>query len=174
MRTAAAAALAAVAVASVTSGAKALPTCSAYGMSNRMAAQDVTIQAMLVRSLIVSDATGCDYERLEKLGREHGTFRFGARGSAATYWRKEEGLGHKPLASLLRILRLPYTMVGGSYVWPAAVKGHPSAATWSALVRAGVLTRAEAAIERTHGNVYRGWRAAITPDGDWVSFTPNR
>jgi len=174
VRTAAAAALAALVAAVVSAGAQALPTCSAYGMSSQIVAQNVTIQAMLVRSQIVSDATGCDYDRLEQLGREHGTFKFGSGSSAAAFWRNQETLGRKPLGSLIRILRQPYASLGGSYLWPAAAKGHPSAAAWSALVRAGILTRAQAATQRAHGNVYAGWRAVITPDGDWLSFTAGR
>lgn len=173
MRTAAVA-LVVVSLAAITSNARALPTCSAYGMSSQIVAQNVTIQAMLVRSQIVSDATGCDYTRLEQLGREHGTFRFGPGSSAQAYWQSQETLGHKPLGSLIRILRLPYTSLGGGYLWPAAAKGHPSAAAWRALVGAGVLTKAEAASQRAHGNVYTGWRAVITPDGDWLSFTLGR
>ena len=159
MRTAAAA-LAALAAAAACSTAQAFPTCSAHGMSGRVATQGITIRALIVRSRIASYATGCDYERLEALGREHGTFRFGPGASPSAYWRSEEALGHKPLATL-----------GGSYVWPAAAKGHPTPSAWNALVGAGVLSRAQAAGQRAHGNVYTGWRVVITSEGDWLSYT---
>ena len=171
MRIAAAAALAALVVTAACARAEAYPTCSAFGMSSVIGSQHVTARASFARSLIAAAAASCDYARLEHVGRENGTFRFGPGSSASAYWRHEEELGHRPLASLIRILRLPYALLGGAYVWPSAARPHPSPNDWALLVRAGVLTGAEAAAERSHGNRYTGWRAAVTPDGDWVSFT---
>jgi hypothetical protein len=171
VRTAAVALAALAAAAAACSTAQAFPTCSAHGMSGRVATQGITIRALIVRSQIASYATGCDYERLEELGREHGTFRFGPGASPSAYWRREEALGHKPLGSLVKVLQLPHATLGGSYVWPAAAKGHPTPSAWNALVGAGVLSRAQAAGQRAHGNVYTGWRVVITSEGDWLSFT---
>ena len=143
-------------------------------MGSHLAVQQLTVIALFMRSHIASAAIACDYTRLEALGRERGTFRFGPGGSASAYWRTEEALGHRPLASLVRLFRLPYAKVGNAYLWPSAARGHPATSAWNALVRAGLLTREQAADQRAHGNVYTGWRAVITGDGDWLSYTFGR
>jgi hypothetical protein len=126
-----------------------------------------------VRQRIVNAAVACDYATLERIGKEKGgfSFSFGGERSAAAYWRTLEARHARPLALLVAILKLPVTRnESHAYAWPSAYTAHPTLADWNALVRAGVLTRVEADAERRGGNVYYGYRTAITPAGDWQFF----
>jgi hypothetical protein len=148
-------------------------TCSAGHLSRALPKQNVPAAVAATRQRIVAAAIACDYAKLERIGRERGSFSFsfGGGSSATAYWRAEEKRGGKPLATLVRILRLPVTRnETRAYAWPSAYTDHPTRADWDALVRAGVLTRAQATAQRTHGNVYYGYRAAIAKNGDWQFF----
>jgi hypothetical protein len=71
----------------------------------------------------------------------------------------------------VKILGLPVTRnEAGAYAWPSAYTTHPTVQDWNGLVRAGVYTRAEVNRMRQGGNVYYGYRTAITKTGDWQFF----
>ena len=163
--------------ASFTAAALAAPAhragCSAAQLSPTVPAQKLPAAVASTRRRIVEAAVACDFTKLERIGKEQGgfSFSFGGEKSAAAYWRSQENNGHKPLAVLVKILGLPVTRnETGSYAWPSAYTTHPKAADWNGLVRAGVITRAEATKARGSGNVYYGYRAAITRSGDWQFF----
>lgn len=142
-------------------------------MSAKLPAQKLSPQARAMRQRIVAAAVACDYARLQQLGNQGQrlTFSYGGEKSAAAYWRKLEAKGQKPLATLVRILRLPVTRnETGAYAWPSAYRQRPTMRDWDLLVRAGVLTRAQADAQRRHGNVYYGYRTAIRANGDWQFF----
>lgn len=160
-------AIASVAASAPTAG------CSAASLSTRLPAQTLPTTVASARRRIVEAAVACDFAKLERIGKEQGglSFSFGGEKSAAAYWRSQESKGRKPLALLVKILGLPVTRnETGSYAWPSAYTAHPKAADWDALVRSGVLTRAEASKSQRNGNVYYGYRTAITRSGDWQFF----
>jgi hypothetical protein len=147
--------------------------CSAAHLSATLPAQKLPAKVASVRSRIARAAVACDYAALQRIAYEKDgfTFSFGAEGSAAAYWRAQERRGDKPLLKLVRILSLPVTRnEAGAYAWPSAYTTHPTAKDWNAVVRAGVLTRKQADQMRRAGNVYYGYRAAITKSGDWQFF----
>ncbi len=163
-----AAAIATAAVASPQS-----PTCSAVRLSAVLPAQKLPAAVASTRRRIASAAVACDFEKLERIGKEQGgfSFTFGGERSAAAYWRAQERKGERPLAILVKILGLPVTRNEvGAFAWPSAYTTHPKPADWDALVRAGLVTRAQATEWQRSGNVYYGHRTAITRSGDWQFF----
>lgn len=163
--------LAALAAFAGTARATAAPACSAARLGTTVPAQKLPRAVAAKRDAIVGAAVACDYAELQRLTGRGFRASFGNERSAAGFWRSEERAGRKPLATLVRILRLPYVRnETGSYAWPSAYRERPTRADWDALVRGGVLTRAAADRQRTAGNVYYGYRTAITPRGVWQFF----
>jgi hypothetical protein len=72
--------------------------------------------------------------------------------------------GERPLETLATILRLPYTLVRGVYVWPFAFDKPENELTAHERQLLGPLARSYA------GDSYLGWRAGIEADGDWIFF----
>ena len=160
-------------IAATASAAPRSPTCSAARLSAVLPAQKLPPAVASTRQRIASAAVACDFEKLERIGREKGSlhFSFGSETSAAAYWRAQEGRGEKPLAALVKILKLPAARNEvGNYAWPSAYTAHPKASDWDALVRAGIVTRAQATQAQNSDNVYYGYRTAITRSGDWQFF----
>jgi hypothetical protein len=146
--------------------------CSATGMSTRLPAQKLPKAVATMRQRIVNLAVACDYAGLQRLGNQGQRlgFSYGRETSAAAYWKNLEGRHGYPLATLVRILRLPVTRNEARwYAWPSAYAAHPTARDWNLLVSSGVLTQKQAAAERAQGS-YLGYRLAIRPDGDWQFF----
>jgi hypothetical protein len=147
--------------------------CSAAHLSTTLPAQKLPAPVAATRKRIVAAAVACDFAKLERIGKEKGSFSFtyGGAKSAAAFWRAEEARGAKPLATLVKILGLPVTRNEvGAYAWPSAYTTHPKPADWNALVRAGLITRAQATKAQKSDNVYYGHRTAITRSGDWQFF----
>jgi hypothetical protein len=160
-------------VAAATASGAPLHGCSAAHLSGTLPKQKLPAAVASTRQRIVNAAVACDYAKLQRIGTEQGSFSFSFGGgkSAAAYWRTQEARGKKPLATLVRILKLKVVRnEAGAYAWPSAYTEHPTRADWDALVRAGVLTRKQADEQRTHGNMYYGYRAAIAKNGDWQFF----
>jgi hypothetical protein len=150
-------------------------TCSASGLSATLPKQMLPDAVARVRARIAAAAVTCDFAKLQRIALERGkgfTFSYGRETSAAAYWRKLETTHRdRPLARLVRILRLPVTRnETGSYAWPSAYTDKPTAADWNAVVHGGVYTRAQVERMRKGGNVYLGYRTAITRTGDWQFF----
>ncbi len=119
-------------------------------------------------SQLLASAEARDYETLAELADERRfTYTFGGSvpGGPAEYWRGLESRGEAdPAQMLATILRLPYTLHRGVYVWPFAFD-----------TPAGELTAYERELlgplgESYAGDSYLGWRAGIEPDGDWIFF----
>jgi hypothetical protein len=149
------------------------PMCSASRLSAVLPAQKLPAAVSATRQRIAAAAVACDFEQLERIGKEKGSFHFtfGNEKSAAAFWRSGEQRGTKPMATLVKLLKLPVTRNEvGAYAWPSAYTAHPTAADWNALVRAGLVTRAQAAKAQKSDNVYYGYRTAITRSGDWQFF----
>lgn len=141
-------------------------------MSAKLPAQKAPKAVAAMRQRIVDAAVKCDYAGLQRLGNagQRLAFTYGTEKSAAVYWRNLERRGGRPLATLVRILRLPMTRnETRSYAWPSAYSEHPTARDWNLLVSSHVLTRKQADAERAGGS-YLGYRLAIRPNGDWQFF----
>jgi hypothetical protein len=115
------------------------------------------------------DAAGAgDHDRLAELASDDFSYTFGgaAEGGPAAFWRAEEERGHEPLAALVAILRLPYALSGGLYVWPFAHAADPAGLTE---YERGLLEEIPGDGE-IGGEGYLGWRTGIDPDGTWRFF----
>ena len=148
-------------------------SCSAAHLSAALPRQNLPATVAATRRRIAVAAVACDYAKLAQIAKEYPgfSFTFGREASAAAHWRAEESRGHKPLAALVKILGLRVTRTAaGAYAWPSAYTAHPKASDWGALVRAGLVTRAEATNAQKRDNVYYGYRTAITRSGRWQFF----
>jgi hypothetical protein len=120
---------------------------------------------------VLAAAEAGDYEALRPLLGDGFRYTFGGpvAGGPIAYWRNLEDAGARPLEALAAVLRLPYTLSRGLYVWPFAYD----------LSQADEVTAHERALLEPLGGAgrvfvpgtgYLGWRAGIEPDGDWVFF----
>lgn len=166
-----------VAAGALAAGASPGPGASAQCSASKLpAARAVTGLPKAVAALrlrIVAAARRCDYAALERIGNERGTrlaFSYGADRSAAAYWRKLERAGAKPppMAALVKIFAMPSTRFEGFHVWPSAHRLRPTERDWQALRTLYTPAQIE---QMKHGGIgYIGYRAGITPAGDWVYF----
>jgi len=122
--------------------------------------------------LLEAAETG-DYDALRPLipstGFEY-TFGGPVEGGPIAYWQElERSTVERPLENLEAVLRMPYTLSRGIYVWPFAYD----------VAAAGELTPHERELLQplgpldtlfVEGTGYLGWRAGIDPDGNWVFF----
>jgi peptidoglycan/xylan/chitin deacetylase (PgdA/CDA1 family) len=121
------------------------------------------------RAEALERAEANDFEGLARLAAPTFKYTFGSpvSGGPAAYWREAEQRGEAPLEALAAILKLPYTLSGGIYVWPFAYdKTHDEISQHEATLlkkipRGGATVGPEG---------YLGWRAGIRPDGSWVYF----
>jgi hypothetical protein len=119
------------------------------------------------RAAILAAAEAGDPEAVAALAAPQFSYSFGGpvEGGPAAYWQMLEEQGERPLETLAAILRLPYTLANGIYVWPFAYD-----------VTADQLTEHERELlgdladDFVPGTGYLGWRAGIEPDGDWIFF----
>jgi hypothetical protein len=119
------------------------------------------------RVAILHAAAARDYPALRRLVPRSGfTYSYGApgNGGAVAYWRRLEATGARPLRTLATILKLPYSLRQGLYVWPFAYGLPRGELTRYERSLLGPLTRSYA------GDDYYGWRAGIRPDGRWQFF----
>ena len=119
------------------------------------------------RAEILRAAEARDHETLARLTASGFTYTFGApvAGGPAAYWRQAEQRGARPLAALAAILKLPYTLSGGVYVWPFAFSNSPAEIT---RYEERLLRRIPAGAVTLSPQGYLGWRAGIRPDGSWI------
>jgi hypothetical protein len=120
---------------------------------------------------MLAAAEAGDYEALRPFLASGFRYTFGGpvAGGPVAYWQKLDDAGARPLEALAAVLRLPYTLSRGLYVWPFAYD----------LSQADELTAHERTLlERlggadrvfVPGTGYLGWRAGLEPDGDWIFF----
>ena len=72
---------------------------------------------------LLAAAESGDYEALRPLIPDEFSYTFGlpSEGGPIEYWQQVEAeSGESPIEILARILRLPYTLSSGTYVWPFA------------------------------------------------------
>jgi hypothetical protein len=122
------------------------------------------------RAAMLAAAQAADYDALAELVDPGGfEYSFGGQveGGPAAYWRQAEARGEEPTpaVALAAILRMPYTLSRGIYVWPFAYDKTEDELTsyerelLRPLGRGGALS-----------DGYLGWRAGIRPDGRWIFF----
>jgi hypothetical protein len=124
------------------------------------------------QALLEAAETG-DYEKLRSLipatGFEY-TFGGPVEGGPVAYWRElERSTVERPIETLEAVLKMPYTLSRGIYVWPFAYD----------LESTDELTRHERELLAplgpldtlfVEGTGYLGWRAGIDAEGAWVFF----
>ena len=125
------------------------------------------------RAALIEAAESGDYEKLRPLVPETGfEFTFGGpvAGGAIAYWQDlERTSDERPLATLAEILRMPYTLSRGIYVWPFA---YDVASIDDLTAHERELLAPLGSLESVfvEGTGYLGWRAGIEPDGSWSFF----
>lgn len=124
------------------------------------------------RVALLDAAESGDYEALRPLVSDSFEYTFGSpvEGGPIAYWQGlEEETDERPLESLAAILRMPYVLSRGYYVWPWAytveAAGDLSEHEVELLAPLGPPSRLFPS-----GSGYFGWRAGIAPDGTWVFF----
>lgn len=125
------------------------------------------------RARLVEAAETGDYEALRELIPDSGfkyTFSDAVAGGPIAYWQElERTTDQRPIAELAAVLRLPYVLSRGYYVWPWAY-ALPSSDDLSPHER-DLLTPLGLPSELFPELAgYYGWRAGIAPDGAWVFF----
>jgi len=117
---------------------------------------------------LLAAAESGDYDALRPLLPSQFSYTFGGpvEGGPIAYWRRVEAeSAERPIAILARILRMPYTLSHGTYVWPFAYDKQPDELTTHERRLLG-----ELADDFGVGSGYLGWRAGIEPDGTWSFF----
>lgn len=130
----------------------------------------LTVEA--TRRALLAAAEAGDYEALRPHLSERFSYTFGGpvEGGPIALWRElERTTDERPLQTLATILRMPYTLSRGIYVWPFAysVVGVPDLTAHERELLAPLGAPAELFVP---GTGYLGWRAGIEPDGTWTFF----
>ena len=129
------------------------------------------------RAALLAAAESGDYEALRPLvpatGFEY-TFGGPVEGGPVAYWQELERTSvERPLETLAEVLRMPYTLSRGIYVWPFAYdiaeRDEITAHERELLEPLGPLDTLF-----VEGTGYLGWRAGIEPDGSWVFYRRRR
>jgi hypothetical protein len=122
---------------------------------------------------LLAAADSGDYEVLRPLVPSGGfeyTFGGPVDGGPVSYWQElERTTRERPLETLAALLRMPYVLTRGTYVWPwahTASSEHDLSAHEKELL-APIRNLDEVIVE---GTGYLGWRTGIDPGGDWSFF----
>ena len=124
------------------------------------------------RAALLAAAESGDYEELRPLVPASLRYTFGSpvEGGAIAFWEDlERTTDTRPLATLAEVLRMPYVLSRGLYVWPWAYTIE-TADDLSAHERELLAPLGPVATLFPPGSGYLGWRAGIEPDGDWAFF----
>lgn len=125
------------------------------------------------RAALLAAAESGDYEELRPLIPSDGfeyTFGGGVQGGAIAYWRElERTTRERPLETLAALLRMPYVLTRGTYVWPWAytATSESELSAHEKELLAPVRGLDEVIVE---GTGYLGWRTGIEPNGDWSFY----
>ncbi len=117
---------------------------------------------------LLAAAESGDYEALRPFLHDEFSYTFGLphEEGAIGYWQMVEEEGDdSPIEILARILRLPYTLAGGLYIWPFAFDKPENQLTEYERELLGDLVELYG-----DGSGYLGWRTGIAPDGTWQFF----
>lgn len=119
------------------------------------------------RVAILAAVDARDYDALRELVPPEFSYTFGGpfEGGPVAYWQNlEQTTDDDPFGALAAVLRMPYTLYRGTYVWPFAYDRTPD--ELSAYERELLGPFADDFL----GDGYLGWRAGIEPDGTWRFF----
>jgi hypothetical protein len=125
------------------------------------------------RAAVLAAAESGDYEALRELVPADGfeyTFGGPVEGGPIAYWQELEATtDERPLEALAAILRMPYVLSRGYYVWPWAytVESRADLSEHEQELLAPLGTPEELVVD---GTGYLGWRAGFEPDGTWAFF----
>jgi hypothetical protein len=117
---------------------------------------------------LLAAAESGDYEQLRPFLPEEFSYTFGVppEGGPIAYWQQVEAESDEsPIDRLADVLRLPYTLYRGTYVWPFAYDKQRNE-----LTRYERRLLGDLAVYSGAGSGYLGWRAGIAPDGTWRFF----
>lgn len=117
---------------------------------------------------LLAAAESGDYEQLRPLLPDEFSYTFGGpvEDGPIAYWQQVEADSReRPIEVLERILKMPYTLAGGTYIWPFAFDKEASELTAYERELLG-----DQADTFGAGSGYLGWRAGIEPDGTWRFF----
>jgi hypothetical protein len=117
---------------------------------------------------LLAAARSGDYEQLRPFIPDEFSYTFGTPvdGGPIAYWQQVEAeSGESPIERLAQVLELPYTLYGGTYVWPFAYDKQRNE-----LTRYERRLLGDLAVYSGAGSGYLGWRAGIDPDGTWRFF----
>jgi hypothetical protein len=124
------------------------------------------------RTALLDAAGSGDYEALRSLISGDFSYTFGGEveGGAIAYWQElERSTDARPLRTLAELLKLPYTLSRGYYVWPWAYAVEDEAAL-SEYERGLLVPLGAVEALFPAGGGYLGWRTGIEPDGTWAFF----
>jgi hypothetical protein len=125
------------------------------------------------RIALLEAAESGDYEALRTLVPPEGfeyTFGGDVEGGAIAYWRElERTTRERPLQTLAALLRMPYVLTRGTYVWPWAytATSESDLSAHEKELLAPIRGLGEVVVE---GTGYLGWRTGIEPNGDWSFY----
>ena len=122
---------------------------------------------------LLAAAESRDYEALAELipstGFEY-TFGGPVEGGAVASWQElEETTDERPIEALAAILKMPYVLSRGYYVWPWTYTVE-SADDLSEHERELLAPLGDPSDFFPEGAGYFGWRTGIAPDGSWAFF----
>lgn len=125
------------------------------------------------RKALLAAAETRDYDALRPLIPESGfeyTFGGPVEGGPIAYWQQlERTTNERPLEALATILKMPYVLSRGYYVWPFAYT-IADVADLSEHERALLAPLGELDTLFFPDTGYLGWRSGIAPDGTWAFF----
>ena len=127
----------------------------------------VPVAVALTHSKLLTAASSGDYERLRPLiPATRFAYSYGeSAGGPIDYWKNvERTTKQSPIAILASILKMPYTLNRGIYVWPFAYDKRKTELSGYDRKLLGPLVTSYV------GEDYYGWRAGIKPDGSWIFF----
>jgi hypothetical protein len=124
------------------------------------------------RAALLEAAESGDYEALRRLLPEEFEYSFGApvEGGGIAYWQEvERTTDERPLETLAAILKMPYVLSRGYYVWPwaYAVSSARDLSPHEQELLAPLGVPSEFFPEQVG---YLGWRTGIAPDGTWAFY----
>jgi hypothetical protein len=142
------------------------------GSSTSSSAQGIPAAVEKTRAAMLEAAESGDYEALRPLLSDDFKYTFGEAvdGGPVAYWQElERTTDQRPLESLAAILKMPYVLSQGYYVWPWAysLRSSDELSPHEQELLAPLGPPTEFFPE---GIGYLGWRAGIAPDGTWTFF----
>jgi hypothetical protein len=148
-----------------------------YGLDSEdaPATADTAVPAAVeqTRLALLEAAESGDYEALRDLVPSDGfeyTFGGPVEGGPIAYWQElERTTDERPLEALAAILKMPYVLSRGYYVWPWAYTVE-SSGDLSPYERGLLAPRGGPSALFPAGSGYFGWRPGFEPDGTWAFF----